>query len=58
MKSPEVKATIGEAYDLAAKLQLTGTPSYVTAKEVIVGAIGYDGLKEKIGQARCGAASC
>lgn len=58
MKAAEVKATIGEVYDLAAKLQLSGTPSYVTAKEVIVGAIGYDSLKEKIGQARCGAPSC
>lgn len=58
MKTAEVKATIGEVYDLAAKLQLSGTPSYVTAKEVIVGAIGYDSLKEKIGKARCGAPSC
>jgi protein-disulfide isomerase len=58
MKAAEVKATIGESYDLAAKLQLSGTPSYVTAKEVIVGAIGFDALKEKIGQARCGAATC
>jgi protein-disulfide isomerase len=58
MKLPEVKATISESYDLAAKLQLSGTPSYVTAKEVIVGAIGYDGLKQKIELSRCGGASC
>ena len=58
MKAGEVKATIGEVYELASKLALTGTPSYVTAKEVIVGAVGYDTLKEKIGQARCGAATC
>jgi protein-disulfide isomerase len=58
MKKPEVKANIAEVYNLASKLALSGTPSYVTAKEVIVGAVGYDTLKEKIGQARCGAASC
>jgi protein-disulfide isomerase len=58
MKAAEVKATIGEVYDLASKLALTGTPSYVTAKEVVVGAVGYETLKEKIGQARCGAPTC
>ena len=58
MKAAEVKANIAEVYELASKLSLSGTPSYVTAKEVIVGAVGYDTLKEKIGQARCGAATC
>jgi protein-disulfide isomerase len=58
MKSDEVKATINEVYDLAAKLALTGTPSYVTAKEVIVGAVGTDALKQKIEEARCGQPSC
>jgi protein-disulfide isomerase len=58
MKSPEVKATIAESYDLANKLSLTGTPSYVTPKEVVVGAVGYDALKEKIGMARCGQPTC
>ena len=37
---------------------LSGTPSYVTQKEVIVGAVGFDALKEKIDQARCGAPTC
>ncbi|MBN8994633.1 MAG: DsbA family protein [Rhizobiales bacterium] len=58
MKSPEIKATIAESYDLANKLALTGTPSYVTPKEVVVGAVGYDALKEKIGVARCGQPTC
>ena len=40
--------TIAESYDLAGKLNLTGTPSYVTRKEVIVGAVGYDALKTKL----------
>jgi hypothetical protein len=30
----------------------------VIGKEVVVGAIGLDGLKEKIGLARCGKATC
>jgi protein-disulfide isomerase len=56
--SESVKATITEVYDLAGKLSLTGTPSYVTAKEVVVGAVGYDTLKQKIEDARCLAAIC
>jgi protein-disulfide isomerase len=58
--SDEVKATISEVYDLAGKLNLTGTPSYVTHKEVVVGAVGYDALKAKLEEARtaCGTATC
>jgi protein-disulfide isomerase len=57
MKSNEIKATIDEVYDLASKLTLSGTPSYVTAKEVVVGAVGVDALKQKIQDARCGQAT-
>ena len=55
---PEVKATIEENFKLAEDMGLNGTPSYVIGKQVVVGAIGLDGLKEKIGLARCGKASC
>jgi protein-disulfide isomerase len=58
MNSDAAKATINEVYDLAGKLSLTGTPSYVTAKEVVVGAVGYDAFKEKIATLRCGQPSC
>jgi protein-disulfide isomerase len=37
---------------------MNGTPSYVIGKQIVVGAVGYDSLKEKIGVARCGKASC
>jgi protein-disulfide isomerase len=52
-----IQDRINVSYDLAGKLNLTGTPSYVTKKEVIVGAVGYDALKQKIDDAR-GCASC
>jgi protein-disulfide isomerase len=55
MGSDEVNQTITEVYTLASQLQLTGTPTYVTADEVVVGAVGYDALKAKIAEAR---ASC
>ncbi len=58
--SDDVKATISESYDLANKLSLTGTPSYVTPTEVVVGAVGLDALKAKIAEARaaCSKTTC
>jgi protein-disulfide isomerase len=56
--SPEVRATIEENFKLAEDMGMNGTPSYVIGKQVVVGAVGLDGLKEKIGMARCGKATC
>ena len=42
----------GHGYDLAGKLNLTGTPSYVTPKEVVVGAVGFVALRTRLDQAR------
>jgi protein-disulfide isomerase len=59
MTSDEVRATLQEAFDLGNKLSLSGTPSYVTPKEVVIGAVGYETLKQKLEEARCvTAANC
>jgi len=58
MSSPEVRATLEENFKLAEEMGMNGTPSYVIGKQVVVGAVGLDGLKEKIGVARCGKATC
>jgi|SRR5579863_6175929 protein-disulfide isomerase len=58
LASPEVRATIEENFKLAESMGMNGTPSYVIGKQVVIGAIGLDGLKEKIGLARCGKATC
>jgi protein-disulfide isomerase len=58
LANPEVKATLAENMSLAEEMGLNGTPSYVIGKQIVVGAVGLDGLKEKIGIARCGKASC
>jgi len=58
MKSDEVKATLSENFTIAQALGMNGTPSYVIGKNVVIGAIGLDGLKEKINQARCGKSTC
>jgi protein-disulfide isomerase len=63
MASPDVKAGIQETMQLADKLNLTGTPSWIVGREVVIGAVGYDDLKGKIGGvatnfAKCGKAVC
>jgi protein-disulfide isomerase len=56
--SDEVKAQIEESMKLAELLALNGTPSYVVGTDVLVGALGYNALKEKVNTARCGKAEC
>ncbi|MBN9040219.1 MAG: disulfide bond formation protein DsbA [Rhizobiales bacterium 62-47] len=58
MSSPEVRATIEENFKLAESMGMNGTPSYVIGKQVVIGAVGIDALKEKVGVARCGKATC
>ena len=58
LTSPEVKATIQENMKLAEDMGLNGTPSYVIGNQIVVGAVGLESLREKIGMARCGKASC
>jgi protein-disulfide isomerase len=58
LAGPEVRATIEENFKLAEAMGMNGTPSYVIGKQIVVGAIGLEGLKEKIGVARCGKATC
>jgi protein-disulfide isomerase len=58
MASAEVRNTLEENMKLAEAMGMNGTPSYVIGKQVVVGAVGVDNLKEKIGVARCGKATC
>jgi protein-disulfide isomerase len=58
MQGPEVDKTLRQDFKLAEALGLNGTPSYVIGDEVIIGAIGLQGLQEKINTARCGKATC
>src|ERR1700719_658847 len=56
--SPAVRATLEENFKLAEDMGMNGTPSYVIGTQVVIGAVGVDNLKEKIGVARCGKAVC
>jgi len=59
MEKPEVTAAIEETRGLADSLGLTGTPSYIVGDEVVVGAVGYDKLKQRIDSLRkCGKSEC
>jgi protein-disulfide isomerase len=58
LASPEVRATIDENFKLAEAMGMNGTPSYVIGKQIVIGAVGLEGLREKIGVARCGKATC
>ena len=57
MGSDEIAATLTEDAGLARTLGATGTPTYVVGKDVVVGAIGVAGLKDRIDGARRQAAN-
>jgi len=60
MKDPAIARIIDETYELANKLAITGTPSYVVGTEVIFGAQGLDVLNQKLAEAKaaCATAAC
>ncbi len=59
MDSAEVKSGLDEVMQLADSLQINGTPTFVVGEDVVVGAVGYDQLKDKIDSVhKCGRAVC
>src|ERR1700691_3349494 len=59
MESPEVKSGLGEVMQLADALQINGTPTFVVGQDVVIGAVGYDQLKDKVDAVhKCGHATC
>jgi protein-disulfide isomerase len=60
MQNPEINTAFDETYDLANRLAVTGTPSYVIGQEVVFGAMGYKVLAQKIEETRaaCATATC
>ncbi|MDE1567196.1 DsbA family protein [Aquabacter sp. P-9] len=50
--SPELNATLDESMKIAQALGLNGTPSFVVGNDVVIGAVGYDKLKDAVDQAR------
>ena len=57
--SAETTENLQEVQQLATVLGISGTPSFVIGTEIVPGAIGYDGLQEKVAAVRsCGATVC
>ena len=57
-RAPKCATRSRRTFKLAEAMGMNGTPSYVIGKQVVIGAVGVDNLKEKIGIARCGKATC
>ena len=59
MESPDVKAGLSQVMQLADALQINGTPTFVVGQDVVVGAVGYDQLRDKVDSVhKCGHATC
>lgn len=59
MQSPAIREYLTEISELTQGLQISGTPSYVLADEVIGGAVGHAALVSKIANVRkCGKTNC
>ena len=52
MASDEVRETLKENMKVADAIGLNGTPSYIIGSDVVIGAQGFDVLKEKVDAAR------
>ncbi|MCR5940679.1 DsbA family protein [Ochrobactrum sp. XJ1] len=55
MKDPAITGAFQQTYQMAQQLNITGTPSYIIGDELVPGAIGVDGLVERIAAARAAA---
>jgi len=59
MESADTKTGLAEVMQLADALQINGTPTFVVGQDVVVGAVGYDQLKDKVDAVhKCGRATC
>lgn len=59
MKNPAIEQAFSKTYELANRLSITGTPSYVVGEEVVFGALGAEVLSEKVAAAKaCADGGC
>jgi protein-disulfide isomerase len=58
LSNPQINEILKENFKIAEDMGLTGTPSYVIGKDVVVGAVGLADLTKKVAQARCGKDAC
>lgn len=59
LDNPEVAAALDQSYQIAQKLEISGTPTFIIGDEVIPGAVGLEVLRAKIENMReCGSTQC
>ena len=59
MEISQHQASLTEVMQLADALKIDGTPTFVVGQDVVVGAVGYDQLKDKVNSMhKCGHATC
>ncbi len=59
LEDPAVDAKIKQAYTIANKLDLTGTPAYIIGDEAMAGAVGAAAIEQKVANVRkCNSTSC
>jgi protein-disulfide isomerase len=59
MEAADVNSVIEKSFKIAQGLNVSGTPTYIIGDEVIPGAIGLDGLRQRIANMRkCGSTVC
>lgn len=59
MNTPAVTAELERSYNIAQRLDISGTPTFIIGDEVIPGAVGADQLRLRIDNMRaCGATAC
>lgn len=51
-QNPDIAQAFAKTYELASRLAITGTPSYVVGDEVVFGALGQAVLEEKLKMVR------
>ena len=56
---PQLRAAIQGSDAFAKSLNLNGTPSYVVGDDVLIGAVGFEDINQKLGNVRkCGKSMC
>ncbi|MDE2577814.1 MAG: thioredoxin domain-containing protein [Hyphomicrobiales bacterium] len=59
MTAPDARDGIVENMKVADQLSINGTPTWIMGKDVVVGAVGHDELREKIANVgKCGRTEC
>ncbi|WP_417308881.1 DsbA family protein [Devosia sp.] len=59
MEDADITEILQRSFQIADRLQISGTPTFIIGDEVIPGAVGLEGLRQRVDNMRaCGATTC